>query len=205
MKPVFRFFGLLLVCLFITAAQAEQGEETAAKPDPALEAVEALGLDAEEETAAEDPLSETPMPAGETLQEPGPDIWMGEEVPVTPLEEEPPLLKDVFLVLDNSGSMKQNDPQFLAKTAVDEFIGLLDDSTRVGIIIFDQTVRKPVPLTRVTDATREEILQNLDQINYKGQYTDSPAAIERAIYDIKLSGREDARKVIVFMTDGIVD
>jgi len=205
MNSVFRFFGLLLVCLFVISAQAGQGEETAAKTDPALEAVEALGLDAEEEAAAEDPLSETPVPAGETMQETGPDIGMEEEMSVIPLEEETPLLKDVFLVLDNSGSMKQNDPRFLAKTAVDEFIGLLDDSTRVGIIIFDQTVRQPVPLTGVSDATRQEILQNLDQINYKGQFTDSPAAIERAIYDLKLSGREDARKVIVFMTDGIVD
>ncbi|MCK5668811.1 MAG: FHA domain-containing protein, partial [Gammaproteobacteria bacterium] len=39
----------------------------------------------------------------------------------------------------------------------------------------------------------------------KGLYTNSPAAIESAIYDLKNNAREDARKVIVFMTDGIVD
>ena len=36
-------------------------------------------------------------------------------------------------------------------------------------------------------------------------YTNSPAAIESAIYDLKNNGREEARKIIVFMTDGIVD
>ena len=58
-----------------------------------------------------------------------------------------PLFKDVFLVLDNSGSMKKNDPQFLVSEAVREFISQQDEQTRVGIVIFDQPVRLPIPLT----------------------------------------------------------
>jgi len=115
------------------------------------------------------------------------------------------LIKDVVLVLDNSGSMKKNDPQFLTKHAVTEFINNLDESTRVSIVIFDQDVRTVVPLTEISSSSRQSLLDSLSQINYKGLYTNSPAAIESAIYDLKNNGREEARKVIVFMTDGIVD
>ena len=43
------------------------------------------------------------------------------------------------------------------------------------------------------------------QLNYRGKLTDSPAGMERAIYELNSKGRKDASKVIVFMTDGIVD
>ncbi len=115
------------------------------------------------------------------------------------------LIKDVVLVLDNSGSMKKNDPNFLVNKAVKEFISQQDENTRVGIVIFDQDVRLPVPLTDASLANRELILNSIEQINYKGLFTDSPAGIERAIYELKNNGRDNAQKSIIFMTDGIVD
>lgn len=121
------------------------------------------------------------------------------------VEEKVQLIKDVILVLDNSGSMKQNDPRFLTKHAVIEFINNLDKSTRAAIVIFDQEVRMAVPLTEVSSVSKQALLDSLSQINYRGLYTNSPAAIESAIYDLKNNGRQEARKIIVFMTDGIVD
>jgi pSer/pThr/pTyr-binding forkhead associated (FHA) protein/Mg-chelatase subunit ChlD len=115
------------------------------------------------------------------------------------------LIKDVVLVLDNSGSMKKNDPKFLVNNAVKEFISQQDENTRVGIVIFDQVVRLPVPLTDASLSNRETILNSIEEINYKGLFTDSPAGIERAIYELKNNGRVDAEKSIIFMTDGIVD
>jgi pSer/pThr/pTyr-binding forkhead associated (FHA) protein len=115
------------------------------------------------------------------------------------------LTKDVVLVLDNSGSMKKNDPSFLVIKAVKEFISQQDENTRVGIVIFDQGVRLPVSLTDASLANRETILNSIEEINYKGLFTDSPAGIERAIYELKNNGRIDAEKSIIFMTDGIVD
>ncbi len=120
-------------------------------------------------------------------------------------EEEIVLTKDVVLVLDNSGSMKKNDPDFLVSKAVKEFISQQDENTRVGIVIFDQGVRLPVSLTNASLANRETILNSIEEINYKGLFTDSPAGIERAIYELKNNGRDDAQKSIIFMTDGIVD
>ncbi|MEQ8289747.1 MAG: VWA domain-containing protein [Gammaproteobacteria bacterium] len=116
-----------------------------------------------------------------------------------------PLLKDVFLVLDNSGSMKKNDPDFLASEAVREFISMQDENTRVGIVVFDQSVRLSTPLTEASLTNRETILSSLNEIDYKGLFTDSPAGIERAIYQLKNNARDEAEKSIIFMTDGIVD
>ena len=140
----------------------------------------------------------------EDIVEEASDTILDEEIL---LEEETsgPLLKDVFLVLDNSGSMKKNDPDFLVSQAVKEFISQQDSNTRVGIVIFDQSVRLPVALTEASFANRLTILDSLKEINYKGLFTDSPAGIERAIYELKNTGRENAEKSIIFMTDGIVD
>lgn len=200
-----RSFGLILIMAMLplhatTAAAAGEPK------DPALEAIQALEQTAGPETTVADP-----APA----QEP-PTATPGiAEVPATPEDtqstaaptpvQETPVTKDIVLVLDNSGSMKKNDPEFIAKQAVVEFISGLDEATRVAVIIFDQTVRVAVPLVDMSETTRETILQSLDQINYKGLYTDSPAGIERAIYELKTNGRMDAQKIIVFMTDGIVD
>lgn len=124
---------------------------------------------------------------------------------VMPEQNAGTLQKDVVLVLDNSGSMRQNDPEFLTSRAVTEFIRVLDDATRLAIIIFDQDVSLAVPLTQVSLSNRGELLDSLDRINYRGLFTDSPAAIERAIYELKNNGRQFSQKLIIFMTDGIVD
>jgi len=113
--------------------------------------------------------------------------------------------KDIVLVLDNSGSMKKNDPGFLTNVAVREFLDRLEGDNRVAILLFDQDTRLEMPLTPLTEATRPDFLLSLDKVNYRGLLTDSPAAIERAIYELKVNGRPDADKSIVFMTDGIVD
>lgn len=115
------------------------------------------------------------------------------------------LLKDVVMVLDNSGSMKKNDPDFLVTKAVSEFISSLDSQTRIAVVIFDQNISLAVPLTTLSTEARDTVLSALDKVNYKGLFTDSPAAIERAIYELKNNGRDGAQKSIVFMTDGIVD
>ena len=45
---------------------------------------------------------------------------------------------------------------------------------------------------------------SLAKVDYRGQYTNIPAGMERAIYELKSSARKDAAKVVVFMTDGDV-
>lgn len=113
--------------------------------------------------------------------------------------------KDVMLVFDNSGSMRKVDPNFLATQAVTGFIGTLDGDARAGVIIFDHKVNLAVPLTPLADSGKTAVIESLRQINYRGKWTNSPKAVEQAIYELKVNGREGVEKLIVFMTDGIVE
>jgi Mg-chelatase subunit ChlD len=113
--------------------------------------------------------------------------------------------RDIVLMLDNSGSMRKNDPEFLTSVAVRAFLEHLEGENRVAVIAFDERVNVLMPLTAVDAGTRQQFLDSLDAINYRGRLTNSPAALERSLYELRISGRADAERSIVFLTDGIVD
>jgi hypothetical protein len=115
----------------------------------------------------------------------------------------PASMIDAVFVIDNSGSMRANDPEFITRRVVMNFAARLDGGSRLGLVLFDERVRLLEPLSEVIG--RETWVQRLDQVDYRGQLTDSPAGIERALYELTTHGRPEADKVIVFITDGIVD
>jgi pSer/pThr/pTyr-binding forkhead associated (FHA) protein/Mg-chelatase subunit ChlD len=113
---------------------------------------------------------------------------------------------DLVLVLDNSGSMRANDPQFLTKKVVTSFFDGLADGTRMAFVLFADKAELVMPLTAVADAgVKEKVGSILKKVNYRGMYTDIPAAVERAVYELKQNGRQDAERLIIFMTDGVID
>ena len=113
---------------------------------------------------------------------------------------------DIVFVLDNSGSMRNNDPNFITKEVVTNFLDGIGEKSHLGMVIFDETANLVVPLTSLDNAeVRARFLESLDVINFKGKFTNSPAGIERAIYELKTNGRQDTNKIIIFLTDGIVD
>jgi len=113
---------------------------------------------------------------------------------------------DVIFLLDNSGSMIANDPQFITREVVTKFLMNLKEGFRVGMVTFDQEATLIEALSSIdTVADGEGFMKSLDRIDYKGQFTNTPAGVERAIYELKSNGREDAEKIIVLLTDGIVD
>jgi len=117
----------------------------------------------------------------------------------------PPEL-DIMFVLDNSGSMMKNDPEFITRKVVTNFLNSLDEGSRLGMVIFDQKAKLVEPLTGMDDPEAASgFLGSLETINYKGKFTNTPAGVERAIYELKAHAREEARKVLILLTDGIVD
>jgi hypothetical protein len=114
--------------------------------------------------------------------------------------------RDMVLVIDNSGSMKKNDPLFLARDFVRNFIDNQEKNARFGMVLFDETARLLEPLSTAAEGSaRYRMLRSLESVDYKGQWTDIPAGIERAVYELKTHGRENAFQAIIFITDGIVD
>jgi pSer/pThr/pTyr-binding forkhead associated (FHA) protein/uncharacterized protein YegL len=124
---------------------------------------------------------------------------------LTPKAWSDELRQDIVLMVDNSGSMKKNDPEFLAHHALKAFISENDEAVRVALIVFDQNVNLAVPFTSLTDESKPALLGAIQKIDYSGSLTNSPTALERAIYEITLHGREQADKSIIFITDGVVD
>lgn len=113
--------------------------------------------------------------------------------------------RDVILVLDNSGSMRANDPERLSVAAVTDFIRSQPVDTRVGVVIFADKPRLVQPLTPVTPDTRTRLLSSVESLDFRGQWTETASAVERALYELRLQGREHADQAIVLITDGIID
>lgn len=113
--------------------------------------------------------------------------------------------RDVIVVLDNSGSMRGNDPARLAGPAVAEFIKAQPPDTRVGLILFTGDPRLVMPLTPAEVAADGDAQRALEQFNYRGAWTQTAAAVERALYELRNEARPEARRVIVLMTDGLID
>jgi Mg-chelatase subunit ChlD len=78
---------------------------------------------------------------------------------------------DIALVLDNSGSMQKNDPHFLTRDVVTNFMVGFGENSRIAMIIFDQEAKLVEPLTDLTGLmARANFLKSLDQVNYKGLF-----------------------------------
>jgi hypothetical protein len=102
--------------------------------------------------------------------------------------------------------MITNDPDFIIRKVVTEFMQKLGPGVRLGMVIFDTQASLVQPLADIeAPETRSLLLAGLERINYQGQYTNTPAAVERALYELKTNGKAGARQIIILLTDGIVD
>ncbi len=113
--------------------------------------------------------------------------------------------RDVVLVLDNSGSMRANDPARLAAPAVMEFIRSQPPDTRVAIVLFTADAQLALPLMPAEVAADGEAENALRKFNYRGAWTQIAAGVERGLYELRSEGRPEATRAIVLMTDGFVD
>ncbi|HLW74712.1 MAG TPA: vWA domain-containing protein, partial [Gammaproteobacteria bacterium] len=113
--------------------------------------------------------------------------------------------QDVVLVLDNSGSMRTNDPARLAPKAVTDFVDVQPADTRISIIEFATTPTVLMPLTPLDASAKAQAQAAVGKLDYRGQWTDTGAALERALYELDTHGRPEVSKFVVLMTDGYVD
>ncbi len=123
-----------------------------------------------------------------------------------PIKIMPQRSSEIMFVLDNSGSMKKNDPDRITKVVVTNFIKNAVNGSRIGMVIFGKDARILEPITEITESiTRIKLINSLEQLDYQGQLTNTPAGIERAIYALKTSKEKNVEKAIILLTDGIID
>jgi uncharacterized protein (TIGR03503 family) len=111
---------------------------------------------------------------------------------------------DVRVLIDVSGSMKQNDPQNLRRPALRLLVGLLPPETRAGVWTFGQYVNMQIPLGEVDRAWKDKARKRSESIGSPGQFTNIEDALKRATEDWSGAPHGFARSVIL-LTDGMVD
>lgn len=118
---------------------------------------------------------------------------------------------DIMLVVDRSGSMAADggtppEPLESAKQAAASFVSMVRPTDLVGYLSYATVPSSPIEqlLSSNSAIIKDSILKT--KMGTDGtQYTNMGAAIESALGELTSSRhREDARKVIVFLTDGDV-
>ena len=104
---------------------------------------------------------------------------------------------DVMLVLDSSGSMRNNDPQDLRKTAAQNFIDALLPGDQVGVVDFDSNAVLLQSLTTLTETAKTAV----DQIDSNGD-TCIGDGIELATQEIVANTNPESLKAQIVLTDG---
>ena len=109
---------------------------------------------------------------------------------------------DVVLAIDTSGSMKKTDPNNLRSEASKLFISLLDEGSRVALVMFDTKATTLAPLQEL-ETDRKAMKEQLNHIPSEGKWTDLNQAVRHS-YEILLDSTRKERAIIV-MTDGKMD
>jgi len=115
-----------------------------------------------------------------------------------------PEKNEVRVLIDISGSMKQNDPQNLRRPALRMLVGLLQPGTRAGVWTFARWSNPLIPLGEVDKAWKARALKLSEQIRSPGQFTHIERVLRDATRDISAPSSTYNRH-LVLLTDGMVD
>ncbi len=111
---------------------------------------------------------------------------------------------DTRVLIDISGSMKENDPQNLRRSALRLLVGLLPAETRAGVWTFGQYVNMQIKLGVVDESWKKRARIAAGKIHSRGLYTNIELVLQKATED--WSGEQKVyRRSIILLTDGMVD
>ncbi|WP_304302687.1 VWA domain-containing protein [Chromatium okenii] len=111
---------------------------------------------------------------------------------------------EVRLLIDVSGSMKENDPQNLRVPALRLVNELLPANAQAGVWLFAEKAEVLSPPSVVDDKWKNRTRSRLDRIHSRGLFTNIEQAINAGIDGWKPPIEETDRH-LVLLTDGLVD
>ncbi|MGQ9831671.1 MAG: vWA domain-containing protein [Thermochromatium sp.] len=111
---------------------------------------------------------------------------------------------DVRILIDVSGSMRQNDPRNLRAPALQLINELIPIGTLAGVWLFAEQTEVLIAPAPVDDAWKKRLAGRLSRIHSRGLFTDIERAIRTATEDWSKAPAEGERHLILF-TDGLVD
>ncbi|MEH6910006.1 MAG: vWA domain-containing protein [Oceanicoccus sp.] len=111
---------------------------------------------------------------------------------------------DVRIVIDISGSMKKNDPNYLRRPALELLVQLFPEGSKAGVWTFGQWVNNLVPRDTVDANWRANASAQAENISSVALRTNIPAALEKAMADVaKMDANYSTH--LILLTDGMVD
>ena len=115
-----------------------------------------------------------------------------------------PDLSDTRILIDISGSMKENDPKNLRRSALRLIVGLMPEGNRAGVWTFAQYTNMLVPLGVINDSWKKRAKIISEKIRSPGQFTNIEDVLRRSTSDWQ-SPSDKYRRNIILLTDGMVD
>lgn len=112
---------------------------------------------------------------------------------------------DVMLVIDDTVSMKRNDPNRIATAALQRFAALVpsDGGTRVGMATYSSKILTEQPIAAVNNSNVDSIRDYADKgLTQDGHYTDLPTALKYAVDKLKGLPAGDNQQAIIAVSDG---
>jgi Mg-chelatase subunit ChlD len=110
----------------------------------------------------------------------------------------------VALIIDSSGSMKDNDPNKIRIEAAKKVVSLLGEDDQVTVVEFSDRASVLIPLKKVgVQASRNEINTKLSTIGEKGD-TDIKGGLENAFVELSKAD-SGKKKVAILLSDGEPD
>lgn len=121
--------------------------------------------------------------------------------PSTAFEQTVP---DVRIPIDISGSIKDNDPNKLRGPALELLVQQLPDGAKAGVWTFVRWVNMLVEHREIDSEWRGETIAAIDEISILGFYTNIPAALEVATWDID-GLKPQYQTSLIVLTDGQIE
>lgn len=113
---------------------------------------------------------------------------------------------DVRVLIDISGSMKENDPHNLRRPALELLVQLLPKGARAGVWSFGEWVNMLVNHQDIDSAWRASARDGAKQITSVGLRTNIGLALQKAAYDFAYKDKQgDFKTSVILLTDGMVD
>lgn len=118
---------------------------------------------------------------------------------------------DIMLLVDDTGSMRTNDPNHIASVAMQTFVELLPDrDIRVGMATYDDHIITSTgggmgqAMINVESSADKDPLRNFAQngLTQRGAYTDLPGALYYAVQQLQNFPALDNQQVIIVVSDG---
>jgi FHA domain-containing protein/von Willebrand factor type A domain-containing protein len=112
---------------------------------------------------------------------------------------------DVLVALDQSRSMKQNDPKRMVPQAVADLIQQLPVENAAGLVLFGSQAWPVQSLGPLGEEHRRQLVTSIADIRYSDAQSNPVAALEAALDEFRNRGRRGALPLILLLTDGGID